>query len=69
MNLIPIRKGYWGNRIKAPHTIPCKITGKNGSVSVRLIPAARGTGIVGAPTIKKVLQLAGIEDCFTNTVG
>merc|ERR1719382_905541 len=69
MNLIPVRKGYWGNKIKAPHTIPAKITGKNGSVSVRLIPAPRGTGIVGAPTIKKVLTLAGIEDCYTNTVG
>lgn len=69
MSLIPIRKGYWGNKIKAPHTIPVKIRGKNGSVSVRLIPAPRGTGIVGAPTTKKVLHLAGIEDCFTNTIG
>jgi len=36
---------------------------------VKLIPAARGTGIVGAPTVKKVLLLAGIKDCYTSTRG
>jgi len=31
-----------------------------------LVPAPRGTGIVGAPTSKKkILQLAGINDCYT----
>lgn len=47
------------------HTVPCKMTGKGGSVRLRLIPAPRGTGIVGAPVSKKVLQMAGINDCFT----
>jgi ribosomal protein uS5 len=69
MAIIPVRTGYWGNKIGAPHTIPVKMTGKNGSVRVRLIPAPRGTGIVGAPTSKKVLQLAGIKDCYTCTIG
>ena len=46
-----------------------KVTGKCGSVSVRLIPAPRGSGIVGAPTSKKLLQFAGVEDCFTNSTG
>jgi len=55
MNLVPIRKGYWGNKIGTPHTIPMKVTGKGGSVRIRLIPAPRGTGIVGAPVPKKVL--------------
>jgi small subunit ribosomal protein S2e len=45
------------------------MTGKNGSVRVRLIPAPRGTGIVGAPVSKKVLKLAGISDCYTGTIG
>jgi len=69
LNLIPVRKGYWGNKIGAAHTVPCKVTGKGGSVRVRLVPAPRGTGIVGAPTSKKVLQLAGIQDCYTQTTG
>ena len=69
LNLIPVRRGFWGNKIGNPHTVPCKVTGKGGSVRVRLIPAPRGTGIVGAPTPKKVLQLAGVEDCYSASRG
>lgn len=69
LNLIPIRLGYWGNKIGAPETVPFKVTGKNGSVSIRLIPAPKGTGIVGAPTSKKVLMLAGVKDCYTSSTG
>lgn len=69
MNFVPIRKGYWGNKIGLPHTVPMKVTAKNGSVSVRLVPAPRGTLIVGAPTSKKVLQFAGITDCYTQSTG
>ncbi|TMW40028.1 hypothetical protein DOY81_014892, partial [Sarcophaga bullata] len=47
----------------------CKVTGKCGSVSVRLIPAPRGTGIVSAPVPKKLLTMAGIEDCYTSARG
>ena len=46
-----------------------QVTGKCGSVTVRLIPAPRGAGIVAARTPKKVLQMAGIEDCFTVSRG
>merc|ERR1711879_875449 len=45
------------------------VTGKCGSVWVRLIPAPRGTGIVSAPVPKKLLQMAGIEDCYTSAKG
>jgi ribosomal protein S5 len=47
------------------HTVPTKVTGKCGSVTIRLIPAPRGAGIVAARTPKKVLAMAGIEDCYT----
>merc|ERR1711991_1046219 len=40
--VIPVRRGYWGNKIGAPHTVPCKVTGRCGSVRVRLSPAPRG---------------------------
>jgi len=69
LSLIPVRRGYWGNKIGNVHTVPIKVTGKCGSVRVRLIPAPRGTGIVGAPTSKKLLQFAGVEDVFTSTTG
>jgi len=69
LSVVPVRRGYWGNKIAKPHTVPCKVTGKCGSVLVRLIPAPRGTGIVSAPVPKKLLKMAGIEDCYTCATG
>jgi len=69
LSLVPVRRGYWGNNIGLPHTIPTKVTGKCGSVRVRLVPAPRGTGIVAAKTPKKILQYAGIEDVYTSAKG
>jgi ribosomal protein uS5 len=69
ISLIPVRRGFWGNKIGAPHTVPCKVSAKCGSVRVRLIPAPRGTGIVSAPVPKKLMQMAGIEDCYTSASG
>merc|ERR1711982_217115 len=69
LSIVPVRRGYWGNKIGKPHTVPCKVTGKCGSVLVRLIPAPRGTGIVAASVPKKLLQMAGIEDCHTSARG
>lgn len=69
LSIVPVRLGYWGNKIGGPHTVPAKVTGKCGSVSCRLVPAPRGTGIVSAPKIKKLLELAGIQDCYSQTCG
>lgn len=69
LSVVPVRRGYWGNMIGLPHTVPMKVTGKCGSVSVRLVPAPRGAGIVGARVPKKVLQFAGIEDVYTQSCG
>ncbi|KAJ2721387.1 40S ribosomal protein [Coemansia sp. Benny D115] len=69
LSVIPVRRGYWGSKLGAPHTVPAKVTGKCGSVICRLVPAPRGTGIVAAPTPKKILSLAGIEDCYTTSRG
>lgn len=69
LSVVPVRRGYWGSCLGAPHTVPCKVTGKCGSVLMRLIPAPRGTGIVSAPVPKKLLQMAGIEDCYTSAIG
>ena len=61
LRMLPVRRGYWGNKIGKPHTIPQKCTGKSGSVRVRLIPAPRGSGIVGSPITKKILSFAGLK--------
>merc|ERR1719193_391279 len=69
LSVVPVRRGYWGNKIGKPHTVPCKVTGKCGSVLVRLIPAPRGTGIVAAGAPKKLLNMSGIDDCYTSATG
>uniref|UniRef100_A0A8C0DY93 Small ribosomal subunit protein uS5 n=1 Tax=Balaenoptera musculus TaxID=9771 RepID=A0A8C0DY93_BALMU len=65
LSMAPVRRGYWGNKIGKPHTVPCKVTGRCGSVLVRLIPAPRGTGIMP----KKLLMMAGIDCCYTSARG
>ena len=65
LSVVPIRRGYWGNKLGAPHTVPGKVHGKCGSVHVRLIPAPRGTGLVCGPVPKKLMQMAGLEDVYT----
>merc|ERR1711877_47616 len=67
--LIPVRRGYWGAKLGLPHTVPMKVHGKCGSVRARLIPAPRGSGIVGSPVMKKMMAFAGIADCFTCSCG
>ncbi|URE24869.1 ribosomal protein [Musa troglodytarum] len=36
LSVIPVIRGCWGNKIGKPHTVPCKVTGKCGSVTVRM---------------------------------
>merc|ERR1712098_1002245 len=69
LSVIPIRRGYWGSKLGDPHTIPCKVHAKCGSVHMRLIPAPRGTGIVAAPVPKKILQYAGYDDVYSSAKG
>lgn len=69
ISCVPIRRGYWGKKVGLPHTVPNKVTGKCGSVRVRLIPAPRGTGLCAAPAPKKLLGMAGIQDCYTSARG
>jgi len=69
LSIIPIRMGYWGGKFGAPHTVPCKLTGKCGSVSFRIIPAPRGTGLVAGKEIKRLLIAAGLQDVYTSACG
>ncbi len=46
-----------------------QVTGKCGSVLVRLIPAPRGTSIVAAGVSKKLLTMAGVSDGYTSARG
>uniref|UniRef100_A0A2K5Z4P7 Small ribosomal subunit protein uS5 n=1 Tax=Mandrillus leucophaeus TaxID=9568 RepID=A0A2K5Z4P7_MANLE len=61
LSIVPVRRGYGGNKIGKPHTVACKVTGRWGSVLACFIPAPGGTGILSAAVPKKLLMLAGID--------
>lgn len=39
------------------------------SNTCQLIPAPRGTGLVASPAVKRLLQLAGVQDAYTASSG
>lgn len=67
--LQPVRLGFWGSKYGKEHTVPCKATGKSGSVVMRVVPAPQGSGIRAGSISKKIFQLAGVKDVFTMSKG
>ena len=51
------------------HSIPISIEGKCSSVTVKLMPAPQGTGLVVGNELKKILKVAGIKDIYSHCEG
>jgi len=51
------------------HSIPMITEGKCSSVSLKLLPAPQGTGLVAGDEVKKILRLAGIRDVYSKSFG
>ena len=50
-------------------TVPHDIQIKYKSAKIRIIPASQGTGLIAGGAIRKVLELAGIKDVLTKSLG
>ncbi|MFQ3293248.1 MAG: small subunit ribosomal protein S5 [Halobacteriales archaeon] len=66
---VPRGSGSWEDRSEQPHSLTRRTTGKAGSVKVELVPAPMGLGLAASDTVRKVLELAGIEDAWTKSHG
>ena len=61
--------GSWECRCDQKHSVPFKVKGKGGSVTVEIIPAPRGLGLVAGPKIRNLLKMAGLKDAWTTAKG
>jgi small subunit ribosomal protein S5 len=51
------------------NTIPHEVIGKYGAAKVLIKPASAGTGVIAAGGIRAILELAGVQDVLTKSMG
>ena len=71
LNVSPVKLGCgsWECRCDQKHSVPFKVKGKGGSVTIEILPAPRGLGLVAGRKIRNLLKLAGLKDVWTTVKG
>ncbi len=71
LNLVRVYRGCgsWECICGLGHSIPFAMSGKCGSVKIRLMPAPKGIGLVVGEHLKDVLRFAGISDVWSISKG
>lgn len=71
LHVSPIKMGCgsWECRCDQKHSVPFRVKGKGGSVTMEIIPAPRGLGLVAGGKMKRLLELAGLKDAWTTAKG
>jgi small subunit ribosomal protein S5 len=71
LNINPVRRGCgsWECGCGKPHSFPFQVRGKCSGVDIVLIPGPRGLGLVANEAAKIILELAGVNDCWTRSYG
>ena len=71
LNVSPVKLGCgsWECRCDQKHSVPFKVKGRGGSVTIEILPGPRGLGLVAGGKIRNLLKLAGLKDAWTSTKG
>ncbi len=71
LNLMRIRRGSgsWESDSADANSIPFAVEGKCGSVRIKLMPAPKGKGLCIEKECAKILEMAGIQDIWSKTIG
>ena len=71
LNVSPVKLGCgsWECRCDQKHSVPFKVRGKGGSVTIEILPGPRGLGLVAGGKIRNLLKLAGLKDAWTTAKG